>query len=106
MRMASAAVGLVLAFSAPSAWAQCGILSWDAYKEVRHPLPYVLRLAAPPGELLMFGAQHTRDPHHAELPEIERLWREFRPKLRPARAASGPPRGVVTSRSPGSANRG
>ena len=75
------ALGLALACSALPVWAQCGILSWDAYKEVRHPLPYVLRLAAPPGELLMFGAQHTRDPHHAELSEIERLWREFRPQI-------------------------
>ena len=61
MKTVSAAFGLALACSVPPARAQCGILSWDAYKEVRHPLPYVLRLAAPPGELLMFGAQHTRD---------------------------------------------
>src|SRR5260370_14786264 len=38
-------------------------------------------LAAPPGELLIFGAQHTRDPRHPQLSEIERLWREFRPQI-------------------------
>jgi hypothetical protein len=29
----------------------------------------------------MFGAQHTNDPSHPQLGEVERLWREFRPQV-------------------------
>jgi hypothetical protein len=79
--LARATAGLFLIVLGRSAWSQCGILSWDVYKSARHSFPYVLRLEGLPGELLMFGAQHTNDPSHAELPEIERLWREFRPQV-------------------------
>jgi hypothetical protein len=29
----------------------------------------------------MFGAQHTNDPSYPQFPEVERLWREFRPEV-------------------------
>lgn len=80
-RLVRAAAGLALIFSAPPAWSQCGILSWEAYREVHPSLPYVLRLEAPPGGLLMFGTRHTYDPSHPQLSEIERLWREFQPQI-------------------------
>jgi hypothetical protein len=73
--------GLFLLLLPFSAWSQCGILSWDAYRSLPHSFPYVLRLADLPGELLIFGAQHTNDPSHPELQEIERLWRGFRPQV-------------------------
>ena len=79
--MARTSSGLFLLLLSRSAWSQCGILSWDAYRSVPHSFPYVLRLADLPGELLIFGAQHTKDPSHPELPEIERLWRGFRPQV-------------------------
>jgi len=72
-------ISLLLAGS--PAWGQCGILTWEQLRPAQRTLPYVLRLAARTGELLMFGAQHTRDPQHTELPELERLWREFRPDI-------------------------
>jgi len=63
---------MTLVLAGSPVWGQCGILSWDEYRSVRHPFPYVLRFDAPE-KLLMFGAQHTRDPHHPQLLELERL---------------------------------
>jgi hypothetical protein len=79
--LAPTTAGLLLLLSASPSWSQCGILSWEGYRNRRHAFPYVLRLETPPGELLMFGAQHTNDPSHPQLREIERLWREFRPQV-------------------------
>jgi hypothetical protein len=33
------------------------------------------------GELLFFGALHTKDPAHPELAELRRVWKEFRPTV-------------------------
>ena len=90
-RLAHTTVGLFLLLPAFSVWPQCGILSWDAYRSVPHSFRYVLRLEAPPGELLMFGAQHTNAPSHPELGEIERLWREFRPQVAFSEGGIRPP---------------
>ena len=70
-----------------AAWAQCGLLSWDDYRAVRHSFPYVVRSEG----LVLFGTQHTRDPKHPDLAEIERLWREFHPEIAFSEGGVRPP---------------
>jgi hypothetical protein len=57
-----------------------GILTWDEYARLR-TFPRTLRIGSSRGELLYYGARHTRDPQDPQLTEIERLWREFRPTV-------------------------
>jgi hypothetical protein len=42
-----------------------------------HPVPYLVRTDG----LMAFGADHTRDPRHAQFPALDRSWREFRPTV-------------------------
>lgn len=97
--------GLAMLLAISPAWAECGLLSWDAYRALRHPLPYVLRLTGS-GELLMFGVRHTNDPRDAQIADIERLWHEFKPQvafseggIRPA--APGPDQAITRFGEPG-----
>jgi hypothetical protein len=83
---------LVLLISAIPAWAQCdSLLSWEEYRAARVSLPYVLRIPAPRGELLMFGAKHTMDPRDPQISEIERLWGEFEPDISFSEGGVRPP---------------
>lgn len=76
---------LLLAFSAvPGQEKQeknVRIMTFDEYAKVSHRVPYVVELQIGKGSLLYFGAQHTYDPNHAQIAQIEKLWKEFRPTV-------------------------
>jgi hypothetical protein len=78
---------LLLWLGTATLWGQCGVMSWDEYRTVRHATPYVLRLE----RLVMFGVQHSNDPQHTEMAEIERLWQEFRPEMAFSEGGLRPP---------------
>jgi len=42
-----------------------------------HPRPFIVEK----GNALIFGAQHTRDPKHAEIAIIEQKWNAFKPTV-------------------------
>jgi hypothetical protein len=44
-----------------------------------HRRPYVYEIASGPGAVLVFGAQHTRNPEDPQIGLIEESWRRFRP---------------------------
>lgn len=60
---------------------------------LRDDEPYILHLTpdstntsastspSPRGELLYFGALHTKDPAHPELAELRRVWNDFKPTV-------------------------
>lgn len=56
-------------------------MPFEEYARLSHPIPYVLTARHGRGALLYIGAEHTFDPQHAEIREIEERWREFRPTL-------------------------
>ena len=56
-------------------------MSWEEYSQLSVTWPFIVHIKAPRGELLYFGARHTRDPANSQVSEIERLWREFRPDI-------------------------
>jgi hypothetical protein len=75
---------LILFFALSAAQAQektDGVMTYDEYVKVRHAYPYIVELQIGKGALLYFGAQHTNDPKHAQIAQIEKLWKEFRPTL-------------------------
>ncbi|MGH9937415.1 MAG: hypothetical protein ACREAM_14305, partial [Blastocatellia bacterium] len=43
--------------------------------------PYIVELQIDKGALLYFGAQHTNDPKHPQIAQIEKLWRQFSPTV-------------------------
>lgn len=44
---------------------------------VNHPKPYIVQK----NNLVVFGAEHTRDPNHAEIALIEAKWNELKPTV-------------------------
>jgi hypothetical protein len=44
---------------------------------IHHPRPYIIQQP----RLVIFGASHTRDPLHAEIPVIEKKWNEVQPTV-------------------------
>ena len=56
-------------------------MTFDEYAKVRHGYPYIVELQIGKGALLYFGAQHTYDPKDAQIAEIEKRWKEFRPTV-------------------------
>lgn len=57
------------------------IMTFDEYAKVQHGYPYIVELQVGKGALLYFGAQHTYDPKDAQIAQIEKLWKEFRPTV-------------------------
>ncbi len=73
---------LLFAFSVATAQEKdASIMTFDEYAKVRHAYPYIVELQIGKGALLYFGAQHTNDPKHTQIAQIEKLWKEFRPTL-------------------------
>jgi hypothetical protein len=73
---------LLFAFSVATAQEKdASIMNFDEYAKVRHGYPYIVELQIGKGALLYFGAQHTNDPQHSQIAQIEKLWKEFRPTL-------------------------
>lgn len=71
---------LLLAFSVVTAQEKdASVMTFDEYAKVRHDYPYIVELQIGKGALLYFGAQHTFDPKDAQIAQIEKLWKEFRP---------------------------
>ena len=59
------------------------ILTLDQYGERAdtHARPYIVRVSAQEGGVLLFGAEHTKDPGDPQLLKIRQLWNEFRPTV-------------------------
>jgi hypothetical protein len=73
---------LLFAFSVVTAQEKdASIMTFDEYAKVRHGYPYIVELQIGKGALLYFGAQHTYDPKDAQIAQIEKLWKEFRPTV-------------------------
>ena len=72
-------------YSAPPAVLSQPILTMAQYDSLaeKHPRPYVVRAggASGPGALLLFGAEHTRDPADPELVRLRQEWKAFRPTV-------------------------
>jgi hypothetical protein len=58
-------------------------MSYEQYARIPgpHKTPYILRIQGSKGALLYFGADHSVDPNHHQVPELVRLWDEFRPTV-------------------------
>ncbi|MCA3017949.1 MAG: hypothetical protein ING71_00550 [Rhodocyclaceae bacterium] len=54
-------------------------MSWDQYKSVAHPTPYVLKFKTARGDLLYFGAAHSNDPLHPQFATISACWEKLKP---------------------------
>lgn len=73
---------LLLAFSnVPAQEKGPSIMTFEEYAKVRHGYPYIVEMQIGKGALLYFGAQHTYEPKDAQIPQIEKLWKEFRPTV-------------------------
>jgi hypothetical protein len=59
------------------------ILSNDSYASLidTHARPYVFNSQRGPGQVLVYGAEHVRDPADPRCAEIERAWNEFHPTV-------------------------
>lgn len=57
------------------------VMTYDEYIKVRHPYPYIVEIQFGKGALLYYGAQHTNDPKHPQIAQIEELWKKFRPTV-------------------------
>ncbi len=76
------AVILLAALAATCAGGGPGLMTFEEYKRVEHPAPYVVRLAhRGGGELIFFGSRHSFDPAHPQFARLVGLWEEFRPTL-------------------------
>ncbi|MEV6596671.1 hypothetical protein AB0M36_07355 [Actinoplanes sp. NPDC051346] len=62
--------------SLPVSAAEARVIPRDDYRE-EHPRPYVYRR----GDVVVFGAEHTKEPDDPQLDEIDRRWRELRPTV-------------------------
>jgi hypothetical protein len=73
---------LLFALSAVTAQEKTpSVMTFDEYAKVRHGYPYIVELQIGKGALLYFGAQHTFDPKDAQIAQIEKRWKEFRPTV-------------------------
>ena len=67
--------------------ASCGretshrLMTFQEYREIDHPVPYILRLEQGERGLLYFGARHVFDPADLQIDAIERMWEEFHPTV-------------------------
>jgi hypothetical protein len=82
----SVALILALLVAAPVGDAQkqekdLSLMTYEEYSKTSHSSPYIVELQIGKGALLYFGAQHTNDPKHPQIAQIEKLWREFMPTI-------------------------
>lgn len=71
---------LLLSFSDVTAQERdASIMTFDEYAKVSHGYPYIVELQIGKGALIYFGVRHTYDPKDAQIAQIEKLWKEFRP---------------------------
>ena len=66
---------------APAQEINGSIMTFDEYSKVNHGYPYIVKLKIGKGSLLYFGAEHIYEPKNAQVAEIEKLWKEFRPTV-------------------------
>jgi hypothetical protein len=68
---------------------------YDAVIET-HARPYILDIPSGGGELLIYGAEHTRDPSDPQIQDIRERWAEFHPSVALVEGRMGflPPFGV------------
>ncbi len=68
---------------APVAELPVPILTMEEYDAVSqtHPRPYLVEIEGEGRAVLLFGAEHTKDPAHPELAELRRRWEAFRPTV-------------------------
>ncbi len=77
-----AAVLLAALAAGCAAGAGPGLMTFEEYRGIEHPAPYVVRLAhRGGGELLFFGSRHSFEPSHPQFERLVGLWEEFRPTL-------------------------
>jgi len=73
---------LLSVFSVTSAQEKSAdIMTFDEYAKGSYSFPYIVELKIGKGALLYFGAQHNYDPKNAQVAQIEKLWKEFRPTV-------------------------
>jgi hypothetical protein len=46
-----------------------------------HPRPYVVEIESGAGGIVLYGAEHTRDPYDPQISDMSRRWTEFRPTV-------------------------
>lgn len=46
-----------------------------------HPRPYVVEIESGGGGIILYGAEHTKDPADPQIADIRRRWREFGPTV-------------------------
>jgi hypothetical protein len=70
-------------YDAPAVTLPVPILTMAQYDSLSemHPRPYVVTIEAGRGGLLLFGAQHTREPADPQLDTLRALWSAFRPTV-------------------------
>lgn len=75
----------LIAWKSPGYYTLSGSPSTDSifpfknYNDIiDHPRPFIISST---GKFTVFGASHTRDPRHAELPLIEQEWEKLRPTV-------------------------
>jgi hypothetical protein len=62
------------------------IMTYEAYGQIEHEQPFVLRLEGDAGSLLYFGSYHTTDPDDPQVDSINHLWQMFEPTVALAEA--------------------
>ena len=61
-------------------------MTYEAYGQIEHEQPFVLRLEGDAGGLLYFGSYHTTDPDDPQVDSINHLWQMFEPTVALAEA--------------------
>jgi hypothetical protein len=54
-------------------------MTFAEYRDITHPVPYILTGASAQGQLLYYGAAHVYEADHPQIAEIQRRWEVFRP---------------------------
>lgn len=70
-------------------------MQFEDYRKLKHPTPYVYRLAGKGKELLYYGSSHRADPEDPMFVDIEKRFSEFDPDTALYEGETGP----VTARS-------
>jgi hypothetical protein len=57
------------------------LMTFEEYSTLKHGYPYIVELQLGKGALLYYGSEHVYDPKHAQIAQIEKIWKEFRPTV-------------------------
>lgn len=57
------------------------IMSFEEYQSTDHPEPYIYQINTNSGALLYFGARHSFEPSDAQMKQLEKVWRDFKPDV-------------------------